>query len=110
METFLILLQLAIVLAMIFIGAKVGGIGLGIYGMVGVFVLVFIFGLDPGVIPIDVMLIIVSVITASAGVETMSDVRGQMSDVWYDLFGRKLNSKPTQPGMYIFNGKAVVVN
>lgn len=50
MATFLILLQLAIVLAMIFIGAKVGGIGLGIYGMVGVFVLVFIFGLEPAVI------------------------------------------------------------
>ena len=66
MATFLLLLQLAIVLAMIFIGARVGGIGLGIYGMVGVFVLVFVFGLEPGAIPIDVMLIIVSVITASA--------------------------------------------
>ena len=66
MATFLIILQLIIVLAMIFIGAKVGGIGLGIYGMVGVFILVFGFGLEPGAIPIDVMLIIVSVITASA--------------------------------------------
>jgi len=48
MATFLILLQLAIVLAMIFIGAKKGGIGLGIYGMVGVFILVFVFGEEPG--------------------------------------------------------------
>jgi hypothetical protein len=39
----------------------------------------------------------------------MSDVRGQMSDVWYDLFGRKLNGKPTQPGMYIHDGKAVAI-
>ncbi len=54
---------------MIFIGARVGGIGLGIYGMVGVFVLVFVFGLEPGAIPIDVMLIIVSVITASAALQ-----------------------------------------
>ena len=69
METLLILLQLFIVLAMIFIGARVGGIGLGIYGMVGVFVLVFVFGLEPGAIPIDVMLIIVSVITASAALQ-----------------------------------------
>ena len=53
-------------LALIFIGSKVGGIGLGIYGMVGVFILVFVFGLEPGDIPIDVMLIIVAVITASA--------------------------------------------
>ena len=36
MGTVIILLQLFVVLAMIFIGAKVGGIGLGIYGMVGV--------------------------------------------------------------------------
>lgn len=69
MATLFILLQLAIVLAMIFIGAKVGGIGLGIYGMVGVFILVFFFGLKPGSIPIDVMLIIVSVITASAALQ-----------------------------------------
>ena len=69
METFLIFAQLAVVLAMIFIGAKVGSIGLGIYGMVGVFVLVFCFGLEPGAIPVDVMLIIVSVITASSALQ-----------------------------------------
>ena len=69
MVTFLVILQLFIVLALIFIGARVGGIGLGIYGMVGVFILVFIFGLEPGAIPIDVMLIIVSVITASAALQ-----------------------------------------
>lgn len=69
MATILILLQLAVIASMIFIGARVGGIGLGIYGMVGVFILVFIFGLAPGFIPVDVMLIIVSVITASAALQ-----------------------------------------
>ena len=69
MATTFILIQLFIVLALIFIGARVGGIGLGIYGMVGVFILVFIFGLKPGNIPIDVMLIIVSVITATAALQ-----------------------------------------
>ena len=69
MATTLILIQLFIVLALIFIGARVGGIGLGIYGMVGVFILVFVFGLKPGNIPIDVMLIIVSVITATAALQ-----------------------------------------
>ena len=43
MATTIILIQLLIVLALIFIGARVGGIGLGIYGMVGVFILVFLF-------------------------------------------------------------------
>ncbi len=69
MATTLIIIQLFIVLALIFIGARVGGIGLGIYGMVGVFILVFIFGLKPGNIPLDVMLIIVSVITATASLQ-----------------------------------------
>ncbi|MBQ9660920.1 MAG: anaerobic C4-dicarboxylate transporter [Bacteroidales bacterium] len=69
MATTLVLIQLVIVLAMIFIGARVGSIGLGIYGMVGVFILVFVFGLAPGNIPIDVMLIIVAVITASAALQ-----------------------------------------
>ena len=41
---------------MIYIGAKVGGIGLGIYGMVGVCVLVFVFGLKPGAIISEALL------------------------------------------------------
>lgn len=36
MATTIILLQFAVVLALIFIGARVGGIGLGIFGMLGV--------------------------------------------------------------------------
>jgi len=69
MATTIVLIQLAIVLALIFIGARVGGIGLGIYGMVGVFILVFLFGLRPGNVPVDVMLIIVAVITATAALQ-----------------------------------------
>ena len=66
MITTVILIQLAIVFTLIFIGARTGGIGLGIYGMVGVFILVFGFGLKPGNLPVDVMFIIVSVITAAS--------------------------------------------
>jgi hypothetical protein len=29
---------------------------------------------------------------------------------WYTLDGRRLTGKPTMKGMYIHNGKAVVVN
>ena len=63
MITGLVIIQLLIVLALIFIGARVGGIGLGIYGMIGVFILVYGFGLAPGSAPIDVIMIIVSLIT-----------------------------------------------
>lgn len=64
--TTLILIQLLIVLTLIFVGARIGGIGMGIMGMLGVFILVYGFGMQPGKIPMDVILIIVSVITAAA--------------------------------------------
>jgi len=60
------LIELLIVLLAIFVGARIGGIGLGIFGMMGLGILVFGFGLTPGNPPIDVMLIIVAVITAAA--------------------------------------------
>ncbi|ATA78855.1 anaerobic C4-dicarboxylate transporter family protein [Capnocytophaga sputigena] len=62
----MIYIELLVVLLAIFIGARVGGIGLGIFGMIGLGILVFGFGLKPGNPPIDVMLIIVAVITAAA--------------------------------------------
>ena len=69
MITGLVIIQLLIVLALIFIGARVGGIGLGIYGMLGVFILVYGLGLAPGSAPIDVMMIIVAVITAASALQ-----------------------------------------
>lgn len=65
----LIFIELAIVLLFIYIGVRVGGVGLGIYGMLGTFILVYLFGLSPGKAPIDVMLIILAVITASAALQ-----------------------------------------
>ena len=62
----MVYIELLIVLLAIFVGARVGGIGLGIFGMMGLGVLVFGFGLTPGNPPIDVMLIIVAVITVAA--------------------------------------------
>ena len=90
MGTALILLQFAIVLALIFKGARVGGIGLGIYGMVGVFILVFVFGMKPGNLPIDVMLIIVSVITAAAALQAAGGL-----DYLVGLAAKFLRKHPT---------------
>jgi len=91
MTTSIILLQLAIVVALIFKGARVGGIGLGIYGMVGVFILVFGFGLKPGNLPIDVMLIIVSVITAAATLQAAGGL-----DYLVGLAAKFLRKHPTR--------------
>ena len=60
------LLQLAFVLTAIIIGARIGGIGLGVMGGIGLGILTFVFGLQPTAPPIDVMLMIVAVITAAA--------------------------------------------
>ncbi|MGI9527578.1 MAG: anaerobic C4-dicarboxylate transporter family protein [Weeksellaceae bacterium] len=65
----MVYLELLVVLAAIFIGAKVGGIGLGIFGMMGMAILVFVFDLPPGSAPIDVMLMIVAVITAASALQ-----------------------------------------
>lgn len=58
-------LQLLFMLLAIIVGARVGGIGLGVFGGLGLAVLTFIFGLEPTTPPIDVMLMIVAVIAAA---------------------------------------------
>ncbi len=60
------ILQLLFVLTAIIIGARLGGIGLGVMGGVGLGVLTFGFGLQPTAPPIDVMLMIAAVISAAA--------------------------------------------
>lgn len=58
-------LQLLFVLLAIIVGARVGGIGLGVFGGLGLAVLTFVFGLEPTTPPIDVMLMIVAVIAVA---------------------------------------------
>lgn len=60
------LLQLLFVLAAIIVGARLGGIGLGMMGGVGLAILTFVFGLQPTAPPIDVMLMIAAVISAAS--------------------------------------------
>ena len=95
MEAAFLFLELAVVLAMIFIGARVGSIGLGMYGMVGVFLLVFVFGMEPGNIPIDVMLIIVAVITASSALQAAGGL-----DYMVEAAARFLRKHPSHITFY----------
>ena len=60
------LIQLLFVLTAIIIGARLGGIGLGVMGGVGLAILTFVFGLQPTSPPIDVMLMIAAVISAAS--------------------------------------------
>ena len=63
------LIQLLFVLVCIIVGARIGGIGLGVMGGLGVAILTFIFGLEPTAPPIDVMLMIAAVISAAGAMQ-----------------------------------------
>ena len=63
------LLQLFIVLLCIIVGARLGGMGLGVMGGLGVALLTFVFGLQPTSPPVDVMLMIAAVISAAASMQ-----------------------------------------
>ncbi|MFJ5376029.1 anaerobic C4-dicarboxylate transporter [Pectobacterium sp. CHL-2024] len=62
-------LELLIVLLAIYLGARLGGIGIGFAGGLGVLVLTLGFQIKPGVIPFDVIEIIMAVIAAIAAMQ-----------------------------------------
>ncbi|MGH7132172.1 MAG: anaerobic C4-dicarboxylate transporter family protein [Phycisphaerales bacterium] len=68
----MIWLELLVVLAAIFVGARVGGAGLGTVAVIGLAVLVFVFGLPPSLPPVTVLAIIVAVVTAAASMQAAS--------------------------------------
>ncbi|VEA00345.1 anaerobic c4-dicarboxylate transporter [Salmonella enterica subsp. salamae] len=61
--------ELCFILVALMIGARIGGVFLGMVGGLGVGVMVFIFGLTPSTPPIDVILIILSVVLAAASLQ-----------------------------------------
>ncbi|MEZ8727808.1 anaerobic C4-dicarboxylate transporter [Vibrio cyclitrophicus] len=67
----MIAVELFVVLLFIFLGARIGGIGIGFAGGAGVIALSLILGIptSQSFIPIDVILIIMSVITAIAAMQ-----------------------------------------
>ena len=61
--------QLILVLLCILVGARLGGIGLGVMGGAGLAVMTFVFQVPLASPPIDVMLMIVAVVTAAASMQ-----------------------------------------
>jgi anaerobic C4-dicarboxylate transporter DcuA len=68
-----LILEFAVILVALGIGARVGGIGLGLWGGVGLLVLAFL-GAAPTAPPIDVMLIILAVIMAASVMEAAGGI------------------------------------
>jgi anaerobic C4-dicarboxylate transporter DcuA len=83
------IIELFVVFVFIFLGARLGSIGIGFAGGLGVLVLALVFGLKPGDIPIDVILIIMSVIAAIAAMQVAGGL-----DYLVQLAERILRSNP----------------
>ncbi|MDB1124182.1 anaerobic C4-dicarboxylate transporter [Vibrio algarum] len=91
----MIVVELLVVLLFIFLGARIGGIGIGFAGGAGVIALTMFLGVDAGNIPVDVILIIMSVITAIAAMQ----VAGGM-DWLVDLAEQFLRKNPKRITFY----------
>jgi anaerobic C4-dicarboxylate transporter DcuA len=87
----MIFVQLAVLLICIFLGARMSGIGLGVMGMIGLLILLFVFGMQPSDPPLEVMLIILSVVTAAAALQAAGGM-----DYLVNIAGQLLRSKPEQ--------------
>ncbi|WP_394204191.1 anaerobic C4-dicarboxylate transporter [Shewanella waksmanii] len=68
-------IHMLLLLAVIFVGIRHGGIAFGLLGGLGVSVLAFVFGIAPGTPPISVMLIILAVVAASATLEATGGLK-----------------------------------
>ena len=74
MDGLLFAVEALVVVGAIVMGTKSSGVALGIWGGVGVAVLVFVFGVDPGSPPIDAILIILAVILAAATMQVAGGI------------------------------------
>lgn len=74
METFRLISETIVVFGAIIIGVRVGGVGIGVWGGVGLAVLVFGFGEQIGTPPVDALLIIVAVILATSTVQASGGI------------------------------------
>ena len=83
------IIQLAIILVCLFLWSKERGIALGLLGGVGLVILVFIFNLPPGKPPVDVMLVIIAVVSASATLQASGGL-----DVMLQIAEKLLRKNP----------------
>lgn len=66
---FMLIFQIIVLFGAIFLGIRLGGIAIGYAGGLGVIVLGLVLGMKPGVIPWDVILIIMAVIAAISAMQ-----------------------------------------
>jgi anaerobic C4-dicarboxylate transporter DcuA len=69
-----LLLEFMVLVGTLFMGARAGGVGLGLWGAVGLLVLVTVFGIAPGALPGEVLIIVLTVIMAASAMEVAGGV------------------------------------
>ena len=69
-----LVLEFCVVIGALFMGARAGGISLGLWGAVGLLVLVAGFGVPPGAIPGEVLIIVLTVIMAASAMEVAGGI------------------------------------
>ncbi|HSU54684.1 MAG TPA: anaerobic C4-dicarboxylate transporter [Candidatus Dormibacteraeota bacterium] len=72
--TIKLVLEFVVLLGALLMGARGGGIALGLWGAVGLLVLVVVFGVPPGAIPGEVIIIVLTVIMAASAMEVAGGV------------------------------------
>ncbi|WP_062307819.1 anaerobic C4-dicarboxylate transporter family protein [Demequina subtropica] len=84
-------LEAIVVLGSIVLGTRAGGVGVGIWGGVGMFVLVFLFGEAPGEAPITAIGIILGVVTSAALMQAAGGI-----DWMVAMAARVIEKRPKQ--------------
>jgi anaerobic C4-dicarboxylate transporter DcuA len=69
-----LILEFLVILGALAMGARAGGVGLGLWGAVGLLVLVVFFGIAPAAIPGEVLLIVLTVIMAASAMEVAGGI------------------------------------
>ncbi len=69
-----LILEFLVILGALAMGARAGGVGLGLWGAVGLLVLVLGFGIAPAAIPGEVLLIVLTVIMAASAMEVAGGI------------------------------------
>ncbi|MFE6997197.1 anaerobic C4-dicarboxylate transporter family protein [Microbacterium sp. NPDC057659] len=75
----ILIAELLVVIGAIYMGTRTSGIGLGVWGLVGVAVLVFLFGEAPGSAPVDAVFIVITVITAASTMQAAGGIDWMVS-------------------------------
>ncbi len=74
----MITIEFVVILLCLLTGTRFGGMGLGLISGIGLFILCFVFGLQPGKPPVDVMLTILAVIGCAATLQTAGGLNVMM--------------------------------